>query len=348
MRLAELARLLGCSLEGPGEVEIRGVASLDEAAAGELTFLHNPRYADRLRGTRASAVILGPGVAGPGLPVLRSPNPYLAFARAVQQLQPGPQPAAGVHATACVAPGAQVDPGASVGPLCVVAAGARIGAGSVLVAQVYVGEGVRLGRACLVYPQVVLREGVCLGDRVIVHSGTVIGSDGFGYARDEAGRSVKIPQVGSVTIEDDVELGANVTVDRATLGQTRIGRGTKIDNLVQVGHNVTIGADTVIVAQVGISGSTKIGQRVTLAGQVGIAGHLEIGDGATVGAQSGVDTSVPPGAIYWGSPARPHMEAKRRLGTLARLAEAAKTLRALEARVRQLERTAGPAEASGG
>jgi UDP-3-O-[3-hydroxymyristoyl] glucosamine N-acyltransferase len=348
MRLAELAARLACRLEGPGEVEIRGVAGLEEAAPGDLTFLHNPRYADRLTATRASAVILGPGMAGPGLPVLRCPNPYLAFARAVLALYPAARPAPGMHPTACVAAAARVDPAASVGPLCVVEAEAEIGPGSVLVAQVYVGAGSRLGRDCLLYPQVVVREGVRLGDRVIVHGGTVIGSDGFGYARDEEGRYVKIPQVGGVAIEDDVELGANVAVDRAALGQTRIGRGTKIDNLVQIGHNVTIGEETVIVAQAGISGSTKLGRRVTLAGQVGIAGHLEIGDGATIGAQSGVDTAVPPGAVYWGSPARPHMEAKRRLAALARLVDAGKRLRALEARVRELEAAAGRGAAGGG
>jgi UDP-3-O-[3-hydroxymyristoyl] glucosamine N-acyltransferase len=218
----------------------------------------------------------------------------------------------------------------------VIASGVEIGAGTVLAAQVFVGANVRIGRDCRIYPHVTLREGTALGDRVTVHAGAVIGADGFGYARDGA-RHVKIPQVGRVVLGDDVEIGANVTIDRATLGVTRIGRGTKIDNLVQIAHNVRIGEDTVIVAQVGISGSSEIGSRVTIAGQVGIVDHVRIGDGAIVGAQAGVTKDVHDGAIVLGSPAAPHLEFKRQLAATARLPQLGKALRALEERLRALE-----------
>jgi UDP-3-O-[3-hydroxymyristoyl] glucosamine N-acyltransferase len=203
-------------------------------------------------------------------------------------------------------------------------------------AHVTVGAGVRIGMGCRIFPQVVLRDGVLLGDRVIVHSGTVIGADGFGFARQDQ-RYVKIPQIGRVVIEDDVEIGANVAIDRATLGETRIGRGTKIDNLVQIGHNVRVGADTVIVGQVGISGSARIGSRVTLAGQVGVVDHVEIGDDTVVGAQAGVTKDIPPGSIMLGSPAVVHGEFKRQVAAIARVPEMRKILRALEQRLGALE-----------
>jgi len=229
----------------------------------------------------------------------------------------------------------------------VVGSGADIGAGTRLDAQVFVGADVRIGRDCRIFPQVALREGTRLGDRVTVHAGAVIGADGFGYARDGA-RYIKIPQVGRVVVEDDVEIGANATIDRATLGTTRIGRGTKIDNLVQIAHNVQVGEDTVIVAQVGISGSSQIGSRVTLAGQVGVVDHVRIGDNAIVGAQSGVTKDVPPGALVLGSPAVPHLEFKRQLAAIARLPQHGKALRALEERLRALEARLADRGAAGG
>lgn len=336
VRLDELAARLGCRLEGDGGIEISAVRGLEEAGRGDLSFVASERYLPRLQVSAAGAVILAEGWPAVDRPALRAANPVLAFARALALFHPPSVPVPGIHPTAVVAPDARVDPNASVGALTVLGPGAEVGAGTILDAQVSVGAGVRVGRDCRIFPQVVLRDGVCLGDRVIVHSGSVIGADGFGFARD-GHRYVKIPQIGRVVIEDDVEIGANVTIDRATLGETRIGRGTKIDNLVQIGHNVRVGSDTVIVAQVGISGSSRIGSRVTLAGQVGIVDHVEIGDEVIVGAQAGVTKDIPPGSVVLGSPAIPHGEFKRQVAAVARLPEMRKLLRALEERLAALE-----------
>lgn len=334
--LGELAERLACRLEGDGTLEIRGIRPLETAGPAELVFVADAAHLARLAECRAGAVLLGESLPPADRPALRTPTPHLAFARALAFFHPAPGVPPGVHPTALVAPDAAIDPAAAVGPLCVVEAGARIGAGSHLVAQVYVGAGARIGAACRIYPQVALGAGVEVGDRVILHSGVVIGADGYGYAREGA-RCVKIPQVGRVVLEDDVEIGANTTVDRATLGETRIGRGTKIDNLVQIGHNVRIGEDTVIVSQVGVSGSARIGSRVTLAGQAGIVDHVSIGDGAIVGAQAGVPKDVPAGGVVLGSPALPHMEFKRQQAILARLPELRRAVQALEARLRALD-----------
>jgi len=335
VRLGELAGRIGCTLEGDGGVEIRGVRGLEDAGPEELTFVTEERYLAGLQDSRAAAVILATGLSSPGRPALRTPNVYLALARALTIFHPAPHMRPGVHPTA-VAVGARIDPQASIGPLCVLQTGVEVGSGTVLEAQVFVGTDARIGRDCRICSQVTLREGTWVGDRVTIHSGAVVGADGFGFARDGA-RYVKIPQLGRVVIEDDVEVGANVTIDRATLGETRIGRGTKLDNLVQVGHNVQIGQDTVIVAQVGVSGSTRIGSRVTLAGQVGVVDHVNVGDDVVVGAQAGVTKDIPTGSIVLGSPAVPHREFKRQLATIARLPELAKIIRALEARLKDLE-----------
>ncbi len=336
MRLGEVAERLACRLEGDGDLEIRGVRGLEDAGPQDLSFVAHERNLDRLPDSSAGAVILAEGWPTVQRPVLRSANPVLVFARALSLFHPASAPAAGVHPSAVVAADARVAAGASVGPLTVVGAGAEVGAGTVLEAQVFIGAGVRIGRNCRLYPQVVVREGVSLGDGVIIHSGAVLGADGFGYARDGE-RHVKIPQIGRVVVEDEVEIGANVTIDRATLGETRVGRGTKIDNLVQIAHNVRIGAHTIIVAQVGVSGSARIGSRVTLAGQVGVVDHVDIGDDVIVGAQAGVTKDVPPGAILLGSPAIPHTDFKRQLAAVARLLETRKQVRALEERLASLE-----------
>ncbi len=336
MRLDELARRLECRLEGDGGLEVDAVRGLEEAGPQDLSYVASERYLPRLRASAAGAVILSEGGPPPDRPALRTANPLLAFARALTILHPQAVPAVGIHAAAVVAPDARVDPEASVDALTVVGSSSEVGAGTVLHAHVSVGADVRIGRDCRIFPHVVLLDGVRLGDRVIVHSGTVIGADGFGFARDGP-RYVKVPQIGRVVIEDDVEIGANVTIDRATLGETRIGRGTKIDNLVQVAHNVRVGSDTVIVAQAGIAGSSRIGSRVTLAGQVGIVDHVEVGDEAVVGAQAGVTKDVRPGSVVLGSPAIPHREFKRQVGALARLPELRHLLRALEERLAALE-----------
>jgi UDP-3-O-[3-hydroxymyristoyl] glucosamine N-acyltransferase len=335
-----LAERVGCRLEGDGAIEIDAVRGLEEAGARDLSFVAHERYLPRLQASAAGAVILAEGWPAVDRPALRTPNPILAFARALALLHPPPAPAPGIHPTAVVGPDARVAPDASVGPLTVLGPGAEIGPGTVLDAHVSVGAGVRIGRDCRIFAQVVLRDGVVVGDRVIVHSGTVIGADGFGYARDGQ-RHVKIPQIGRVVIEDDVEIGANVAIDRATLGETRIGRGTKIDNLVQIAHNVSVGSDAVIVAQVGIAGSSRIGSRVTLAGQVGVVDHVEIGDDVIVGAQAGVTKDIPSGSVVLGSPAIPHGEFKRQLAATARLPELRKLLRGLEERLAALEARLG-------
>jgi UDP-3-O-[3-hydroxymyristoyl] glucosamine N-acyltransferase len=286
LNLAELATRLGCTLRGNGSVEVTQVKGLDEAGPGDLTFVANPRYLGRLAATRASAVIVAPDVDCL-LPSLLTPQPYLAFARAVAILHPAPRPAGGVHPKAHVDPTASIGEGAHVAAFVSVGPRVRVGARTVLRPQVVLYEDVEVGDDCLLHSGVQVREGCRLGHRVVVHNGSVIGGDGFGFAKDPEGRYLKIPQVGIVVIEDDVEIGALTAIDRAALGETRIGARTKVDNLVQIGHSVTIGADSIVAAQVGIAGSTKIGSRVTLAGQVGIVGHLTIGDGVIATAKTG-------------------------------------------------------------
>ena len=335
MKLRELAARLGCALRGDGEREIRGVAGLDQAGPDELSFLANPRYADKLKATRAAAVVIAPGHETE-LPSLVSDNPYLTFARAVALLRPDERPAAGVHASAQVDPTAVLGAGVHVGPLAVVGAGVSIGSRSVIHARVVLYPGVLVGDDCVLHAGVSVREGCRLGHRVVVQNGAVIGSDGFGFARDAGGRYQKFPQVGVVVIEDDVEIGALTAIDRAALGETRVGQGCKLDNLVQIGHSVTIGEDTVIAAQVGIAGSTKIGRRVTLAGQVGIVGHIELGDGVIVTAQSGIPGTLEPGAVASGSPAIENRAWLKSIAVFAKLPELQRRLRELERKVESL------------
>jgi UDP-3-O-[3-hydroxymyristoyl] glucosamine N-acyltransferase len=336
MRLTELAERIGCRLEGDGGPEVDAVRPPEDAGPRDVTFIAAERYLPRLQGSRAGAVILAEGLPRVDCPTLRASNPFLAFARALTLLHPTEPSLPGIHPTALVAPDARVALEVCVGPYTVLGPGAAVGAGTVLDAHVTIGAGVQVGQGCRIYPQVVLREGVVLGNGVIIHSGAVIGADGFGYVRDGR-RYVKIPQIGRVVIEDDVEIGANTTIDRATLGETRIGRGSKIDNLVQIAHNVQVGADTVIVAQVGISGSSRVGSRVTLAGQAGVVDHVEIGDDVIVGAQAGVTKDIPSGTVVLGSPAIRHMEFKRHLAETARLPEMRTRMRALEKRLAELE-----------
>jgi UDP-3-O-[3-hydroxymyristoyl] glucosamine N-acyltransferase len=335
VKLHELAERLGCELRGDGEVEIDGVAPIERAGPRDLTFLANPRYAPHLATTRAAAVILAPGHEA-SLPCLVSDNPYLAFARAVELLRPATRPAPGVHPSAQVDPTAVLGPDVHVAALGVVGRGARIGARSVLHPHVVLYEGVEVGEDCVLHSGVQVRERCRLGNRVIVQNGAVIGGDGFGFARDGEGRHHKFPQVGIVVVEDDVEIGALTAVDRAALGETRIGRGTKLDNLVQVGHSVAIGEDSVLAGQVGVAGSTRIGSRVTLAGQVGVAGHLTIGDGVIATAQTGIPGSVEKGLVVSGYPAIENRAWLKSSAVFARLPELQKRLRELERRVASL------------
>ena len=340
MILRELAARIGCTVRGDGEVEIRRVAGILEAGPGDLTFVANPRYAAHLSTTRASAVIVRPEVQA-ALPSLLSEHPYLAMAQSATLLHPQPAPAPGVHPSAQVDATAVLGEGVHVGALAVVGPRARVGARSVLHPHVVLYADVRVGEDCLLHSGVQVREGCRLGDRVIVQNGAVVGADGFGFARDGSGRYVKIPHVGTVEIEDDVEIGALTAIDRASFGLTRVGRGTKIDNLVQVGHSVVIGEDTVLAGQVGIAGSTRLGKRVTLAGQVGVAGHLEIGDDVTATGQTGIPHSLEAGALVSGYPAIDNRAWLKSTAVFARLPE-------LHRRLRELERKlAGAGDAPG-
>lgn len=335
--LDDVARAIGGVVIGDGSVEITGVAGIREAREGELTFLANPRYEPYLERTHASAVIVAENHRSIGKPLIQNPNPYLAFLKAVHFFQGEEAPPdPGVHASAVVADDACVDATACVGANAVIESAAVIGPRSWIGPGCYVGARASVGPETRLHPNVTLREDCVLGARVIVHSGTVIGSDGFGFVRDgEIYR--KLPQVGNVVVEDDVELGACVTIDRATTGTTRIGSGSKIDNLVQIAHNVQIGRNCIIVAQVGISGSTSVGDHVVLAGQVGIVGHIEIGAGAQVGAKSGVSKSVKPGEKLFGYPALPVVQAKRIEASLRNLPDLTRTVRELRRRIEELE-----------
>ena len=304
--------------------------ALDDAGPGDLTFVAIARFLPKLAATRASAVILSPGVES-RLPSLLTAQPYVAFARAVALLHPAARVAAGVHPLAWVDPTATLGEEVHVAAFAWVGSRVRVGARTVLRPHVVLYEDVEVGDDCLLHSGVQVRESCRLGHRVIVQNGAVIGGDGFGFAKDEDGRYLKIPQVGIVVVEDDVEIGALTAVDRGALGETRIGRGTKLDNLVQIGHSVTIGADTAVAAQVGIAGSTKIGNRVVLAGQIGIVGHITIGDGVIATAKTGIGHSLPAAAIVSGAPEMENRAWLKSIGVFAKLPE-------LHKRVRELER----------
>jgi len=328
--LKELATQVNAEFSGDGATEISGVAPIDSAGPGDITFVANEKYLKFLAATRASAVVLDKDTPCDRLASLRHDNPYLTFARIIDILYPGqPEVNAGIHASAVVEPDSDIAASAGIGPLCHIRGGVTIGENTRLVSSVFVGRDATIGKNCLFYPGVRIMDGTTIGDNAIVHSSTVIGSDGFGFAESETGLK-KIKQIGWVEIENDVEIGANVTIDRGALGPTRIGQGTKIDNLVHIAHNVEIGRHCILVAQVGISGSTKIGDGVVMGGQVGLVGHIEIGDGVRVGAQSGVSKSVAAGKTVFGSPARDIMETKRIEAALRRLPELLKRVKKLE------------------
>jgi len=335
--LAELARELGAELVGDGSVRIEGVAGIKEAQPGDITFIANSRYDSYLDETRASAVICARGTRSTHIPLLQVDNPYLAFQRMVRIFRPDAyRPAPGVHATAVVSADATLGAEVAIGPWCVIEAGAKIGDRVVIMAGGYVGHAVRIGEDTFLYPHVTVREECVIGARCILHPGVVVGSDGFGFAFDN-GRYHKVPQVGTVILGDDVEIGANTTIDRATTHATQIGDGTKIDNLVQIGHNVTTGKNCIIVAQVGISGSTELADHVTLAGQSGVGGHLKIGAGTTVAGKAGVTSSVEAGQTVGGFPAVPHNAWKRLMILFTRLPQLFKRTQGLEERVARLE-----------
>jgi UDP-3-O-[3-hydroxymyristoyl] glucosamine N-acyltransferase len=339
VKLRELAERLECRLEGDGEAEIARVAGIQDAGPGDITFLANPKYEKTLPSTRASAVILRDGIGGAPCAVLRARDPYLAFARAVGIFAPASRPPAGVHPLAALGRDVQVGDGASIGPFVSIGDGATVGERTVIFPNTTIGPGATIGHDCVIHAGVSIRERVRVGHRVILQNGVVLGADGYGFVRRGDGTHEKIPQVADVVIEDDVELGANTTVDRPAVGETRIKAGTKIDNLVQIAHGVHVGRNVLMAAQVGIAGSTAIGDDAVFGGQVGVGGHLTIGRGAVAVGQSGVTNSVDPGAMVAGYPAIDSREWRRASVLFKRLPELKRRLEALEARVAELTDT---------
>ncbi len=352
MKLSEIAERLGCALEGHGETEIAGVAGIEYAKPGQLTFVSNPRYRRALATTRASAAILGKNVGAerdaslPYLAVLRSADPQLDFARAIDLFHQAPRYAPGIHPTAVIAPSARVAVGAHIGPYCFLDDNVEIGQNAVLHSFVTIYRDAKIGDEFFAHAHVVIREGSRIGHRVILQNGVVIGADGFGFAKLPDGGWRKILQAGTAVIGDDVEVQANSCIDRATIGETRIGDGVKIDDLVLVGHNSTVGEKTVLCGQAGLAGTTTIGNRCILAGQVGCAGHLTVGDGATITAQSGVPNDVPAKALYSGYPAIDNKQWLLYMAALNHLPQLLRTVRRLEEKIARLE-TAGAGQSSG-
>ncbi len=336
MRLQEIAEQLGCRLEGKGNVEISGVAGIDHATRGQITFLANRRYSPLLKTTKASAVLVEEGVvlerdaALETLAMLRTANPYLAFAQAIELFYAGPKYAPGIHPTAVIAKSARIGAGAHIGPYCFVDEGVTIGGDAVLHSFVTIYQGAKIGVSFFAHAHAVVREYCVIGDRVILQNGVVIGGDGLGFAKRADGTWHKMVQSGPTVLEDDVEIQANSCVDRATVGETRIGRGTKIDDLVVIGHASQVGENGMICGQAGLAGSTKVGNNCILAGQVGTAGHLTIGDGTVITAQSGVPNDVPARALYSGYPAVENRQWLKMMAALNRLPELFKRVQALE------------------
>jgi len=338
MTLKEIAERIGGRLAGPEDMEISGPAKIEQARAGEITFISNPKYKHFIETTQASAVIVDESLAGIPLPHIVVPDAYVAFVLVLRlYAKPVHDYINGVSEQAYVHPSASVHPGASVAPLAYVGPGAVIGNNTVVFPGVVILKEVRIGDDCIIYPNVSIREFCTIGNRVILQNGCVIGSDGFGFAPHE-GHYEKIPQIGNVVIEDDVEIGANCTVDRSTLGSTVIKKGTKLDNLVQVAHNVTIGEHTVMAAQSGIAGSTTVGRHVTIGGQVGVTGHIKIGNNAIIAAQSGITKNVEDGAVLFGTPAVPLSLRKRIEVSLRKLPELVKLVHELEKEIAKLKK----------
>ena len=333
MKLHELAERLGCRLEGDGEIDIVRVATIQDAGPGEITFLANPKYESALKTTRASAVLLKDDAPAAPCAMLRTRDPYLAFARAVGLFAPQWRPASGVHPMAAVAADARLGCDVSIGAFVAVAEDVTIGDNTVIFPNVTIGPGARIGSDCVIHSNVSVRERVTIGNRVVLQNGVVVGGDGYGFVRRGDGTHEKIPQVATVVLEDDVEIGANTTIDRPAVGETRIQSGTKLDNLVQIGHGVRVGRNVLMAAQVGIAGSTDIEDDVVFGGQVGVGGHLSIGRGAVAVGQSGVTNSLDPKAMVAGYPAIDSREWRKSSVIFRRLPELKKRIEELEARL---------------
>ena len=335
--LAELAALTGGTIEGPANLEVSGIATIEDAIEGHLTFITNPKFVDKIAGSRASAVLIGVGLDSHGKPAIRVPNPASALVILLGRFSPVPPvPVKAVDPSAWIHPTAKISPGAFIGPNAVIDAGAEVGEGSIIGALTYIGWKTRIGKGCRLYPQVTVGERISIGNGVIIHSGAVLGADGFGFTPGPAGVT-KIPQIGTVIIGDDVEIGANATIDRAMAGATVIKRGAKLDNQVHIAHNCVIGEESLIAAQVGIAGTAEIGRGVMFGGQVGVGDHVKIGDGARIAGGSGIHKDVAPGVDMFGYPARPAREAMKSLADVIRIPKILERMKALEARIKEME-----------
>lgn len=335
--LREIAAMIDGEIVGDKDTVVTGVCGIKEAKEGDITFVANPRYASLMSHTKASAIITSKDVKSAHKPIIRTENPSAAFAKMVSLMAPNEaRMPKGIHPTAVIGDRVKIGRGVAIGPYAVIEDNVEIREDTILYAGVYVGHHTQIGKDCVIYPYVIIRERIVINNRVIIHGGTVIGSDGFGFST-VMGVHHRIPQIGNVIIEDDVEIGANVTIDRARFDKTHIKKGTKIDNLVQIAHNVVVGEHSIIVAQSGISGSTVIGKNVTLAGQSGVIGHITIGDNAVVAAQAGVTKSIPPRTCVSGYPAKPHRIAKRINACVQNLPELYKKVKALEEELEKLK-----------
>jgi UDP-3-O-[3-hydroxymyristoyl] glucosamine N-acyltransferase len=339
--LSEIAAYLQASVVGDGTVEIRDIKGLDEAGEGDLSFLANPKYRRKIATTAASAILVSAPVEGTGRNFVVVKDPYAALARLLELFYPEERDFRGVSPDACIGPGASVAEGATVYPGVYVGAGARVGRGTVLYPGVFIGHGASVGEDCILYPNVTVYRRCIIGSRVILHAGVVVGSDGFGFANPGV-ENRKVPQVGIVQIDDDVEIQANTTIDRGTLGKTWIQRGAKIDNLVQIAHNVVIGENSIVVAQVGISGSTRLGKRVIIGGQAGLVGHIRVGDNVMIAARAGIHKDIPASRIMSGAPAVPHTEWLRLNAHILRLPEMHRTIQELRKKIEELEKKLNP------
>lgn len=333
--LGELAALLGGKLQGPADLVIKGIAAIERATPGDITFITQKRFARLAAQSQAAAFIVGPDQAHLPRPLIIVDHPYLAYAQVAALFAPPQSRWPGVSPQAFLGREVEMGQEVSIAPLAYIGNGVRLGDRVTIMPGCVLEDQVQIGADSLLYPNVTILERCTLGQRVIIHSGTVIGADGFGFVPGKEGHR-KIPQLGTVVIEDDVEIGANCAIDRGALGETRVGRGVKMDNLVHLAHNVTVGEYSFLVAQVGVAGSTKIGKGVALGGQVGLVGHIEVGDGVQVAAQSGVAHSIPGGQTVSGTPARPHQETVRIVGHLPKLPEIYQRLKKLEKRLTEL------------
>ncbi len=341
MKLSEIALKINCRMIGDKDVEVLRVAGIEDAGPGDLTFVSNRKYIRHIKNTRASAIILGEDIPPVQIPSLRTDDPYLAFARALELFYVPIRPDSGIHPTAVVCEGVEIAPDASIGAHSVIGEGCRIGSGVILYSHVVLYPQVSIGNQSVLHSFVTIREHCRIGNRVILQNGVVIGSDGFGFAPTKKGAFYKICQTGRVVIEDDVEIGANTTVDRAAVGETIIRQGAKLDNLVQIGHGAQVGENSVLAAQAGLAGSTRLGRSVWVGGQVGFAGHTEVGDKAVITAQSGTSHDIPPGAVMSGSPAFENSAWLRSTAAFSKLPGLVKKVRELEREIRQLKTALG-------